>query len=102
MAGDEWHFGGRYYGVTWAGSPDSMDAELDDLAPAPERGTVARVASPDDRAIEPTFVQYEREPLPQALVEKFVQEARRGQPSAQGQVPFLSVETHYPPKMVGL
>ena len=83
---DAWHFGGRYYGLTWAGSLDAetTDAELDDLAPAPERGCVARVVFTDNASREPMFVQHAPHGLPLALVEQFIHSARNGQPTTSG------------------
>jgi hypothetical protein len=40
---DRWHFGGRWYTTTLASdvhTRDGMGLELDDVAPAPGRGTV--------------------------------------------------------------
>jgi hypothetical protein len=82
-APEAWHVAGRFYGVTVAGAPDSLDVELDDLGPAPERGTVARVVFPDDAPEQPTFAQYGDEPLPLALLEKFIAAARANEPNRE-------------------
>jgi hypothetical protein len=75
----DWHFGGRYYGVRLASAPDSMDLELDHLGPAPEQGTVM-IVSRDDNSGDMTVRVFTDQPLPLVLVEQFVSEARRRLP----------------------
>ncbi len=76
---DPWHIGGRWYSVTLASdvaTRDGIGLELDDVAPAPCRGTVLE-AFQDDTTGELTFTAYVTDPLPFELVEKFIAEARR-------------------------
>jgi len=76
---ERWHFGGRWYTATLASSVtsrDGMGLELDDVAPAPGRGSVLE-AFHDDTSGEMTFISYSTEPLPFELVEQFIVEARR-------------------------
>lgn len=54
-----------------------MDLELDDLGPAPGRGTVM-IASRDDDTGELTVTVLTDEALPLSLVEQFLREAREG------------------------
>jgi hypothetical protein len=56
-----------------------MGLELDDVAPAPGRGTVLE-AFHDDTTGELTFTAYVTDPLPLDLVEQFIVEARRRLP----------------------
>lgn len=58
---------------------DWMGLELDDVAPAPGRGTVLE-AFHDDATGEVTFTAHVADPLPFELVEQFVAEARRRLP----------------------
>ena len=59
-----------------------MGLELDDVAPAPGRGSVLE-AFYDDRTGEMTFRAFVDDPLPFELVEKFVAEARERLPPAR-------------------
>jgi hypothetical protein len=77
-----WHFGGRYYAVTRFSDVATRDGygwELADVGPAPARGQVLE-AFWDDTTGEFTFWCGSSEPLPFALVEHFVAEARKGVP----------------------
>ena len=77
-----WFFSGRHYAVTQFSDVATRDGygwEVDDVAPAPGRGTVLE-AFWDDTTGEFTFWSQTDEPLPFALVEPFVAEARRGVP----------------------
>lgn len=78
---ERWHFGDRYYGVVFAGGPDCTDLELDDLGPGLGRGSIM-VASYADESGEMTVRTFTEEPLPLALVEQFVIEARLRLPSS--------------------
>jgi hypothetical protein len=81
-AAEGWHFGGRWYMTTLASdvhTRDGMGLELDDVAPAPGRGTVLE-AFHDDTTGEVTFTAHVTEPLPFELVEQFLAEARRRLP----------------------
>ncbi len=71
---ERWHFGGRYYGVTMASTPDTMDLELDDLGPAPSHGLVI-AASMSDATGDVTVRVFSEMPLPIALVQQFLSEA---------------------------
>jgi len=75
---DRWHFGGRWYATTLASDVyprDGIGLELNDVGPAPERGTVLE-AFQDDTTGELTFITLTTEPLPFELVEQFISEAR--------------------------
>ena len=76
---EEWHYGDRYYGVTLASTPDSMDLELDDLGPPPARGTVL-IALCDDETQMLTLRTFTDGPLALDLVERFVHLAREQLP----------------------
>jgi hypothetical protein len=79
---EHWHFGGRWYTTTLASdvqTRDGMGLELDDVAPAPGRGTVLD-AFHDDTNGEITFTAHVTDPLPLELVEQFIAEARRRLP----------------------
>jgi hypothetical protein len=53
-----------------------MDLELDDLGPAPSRGTLM-IASCPDNTDDVTVRVFTEERLPLALIDQFVREARR-------------------------
>ncbi len=78
-----WFFGGRYYhviGFSDVASRDGYGWELEDVAPAPGRGTVLE-AFFDDTTREFTFWARGGDVmLPFALVEHFVSEARKAVP----------------------
>jgi hypothetical protein len=81
-AAERWHFGGRWYATSLAGDVHTrggMGLELDDVAPAPGRGTVLE-AFRDDSTGELTFTAHVTDPLPLDLVEQFLTEARRRLP----------------------
>jgi hypothetical protein len=73
-ATERWHFGDRFYAITLASAPDSMDLELDD----PERFEQGplMLASRDDETGDLTVRVFTDERLPLALLEQFVSEAR--------------------------
>ena len=80
-AAERWHFGGRWYTTTLASdvtNRDGMGLELEDVAPAPGRGTLLEAFH--DATGEMTFMSYITEPLPFELVEQFIGEARRRLP----------------------
>jgi hypothetical protein len=81
-AADAWCFEGRYYGVVVCAGPEQVTVELEDLAPAPGRGTAAVVTFADDGAA-PVVAVYARD-LPLALLRQFLEEAERNQPSVSG------------------
>jgi hypothetical protein len=73
-----WHFGGRWYSTTLAcdvAARSGMGLELDDVAPAPGRGSILE-AFHDDTTGQWTFTAHVTGPLPFELVEQFVIEAR--------------------------
>lgn len=72
---DKWHIGDRYYGLTVASSPDSLDLELEDLGPGTGRGFVAIASKPDgsDNIAVQVFAD---QSLPIELLEGFITEAR--------------------------
>ncbi len=76
---ERWHFADRYYGITLLSAVDHSDLELDDLGPAPGRGTVMTASRADDTGVTTVSV-FTSEPLPLGLVEQFVDEARRRLP----------------------
>lgn len=73
---DDWLIEGRWYQVTIAGDPTGLAAELDDVAPAPGRGTVMDAHRKDDTG-EWTFGYY-AERLPLVVAERFIGSARAG------------------------
>ena len=73
------HFGDRFYGVTLASSPESMDLELEDFGPPPGRGLVM-LASYDDDSAALAVRTFTNEPLPLELVEHFIGVARQQLP----------------------
>jgi hypothetical protein len=76
---ERWHFGDRFYLLTLASTPDSMDLELDDVGPGSGRGTVL-IASRDDETGAMTLRSFTDEPLAIELVEAFLAEERRTLP----------------------
>jgi hypothetical protein len=73
-----WHFGGHWYATTLASdvlTRDGIGLELDDIAPAPGRGSVLE-AFHDYTTGALTFTAHVTDPLPLELVEQFVAEAR--------------------------
>ena len=72
---ERWHIGGRYYVVTVATTPDSIDLELDDLGPEVGRGTVA-IASKSDASGTINLRVFPDHELPIEVVEQFTAEAR--------------------------
>ena len=76
---ERWHVGGRHYLVTMASTPDTMDLELEDVGPRAGRGLVL-VASRNDGTAAVTVRGFSSEPLPLALVEQFLAEARHRLP----------------------
>jgi hypothetical protein len=76
---EDWAFDGRHYMVTLASTPDTMDLELDDVAPSPSRGLVL-MASRDDESGAITLRTFTSEPLALELLERFVGEAQRQLP----------------------
>jgi hypothetical protein len=77
-----WLFGGRHYSATQFSDVHMQDGfgwELDDVAPAPGRGQVLEAFWDDTTGLF-TFWCATNEPLPFALVEHFVSEARKGAP----------------------
>jgi len=75
---DDWAFEGRYYGITRLASvadPEGYGFELDDLGPAPERGTVLS-AFWDDQSGVLTFTAHTDVALPFSLVERFLAQVR--------------------------
>jgi hypothetical protein len=81
-AADRWHFGDRWYAITLTSdvlTRDGVRLELDDVAPAPGRGTVLE-AFYDDTTGRMTFTAFANDPLPFELVEQFITEARRRLP----------------------
>lgn len=80
-----WFFGGRYFEVVKFSDVATRDGygwELNDIAPAPGRGVVLE-AFWDDSTGEFSFWSKSDEPLPFALVEHFVEQARTGVPPAE-------------------
>jgi hypothetical protein len=76
---DRWFFAGRYYAATLASdvaTRDGLGLELEDVGPPPGRGLVLE-AFQDDTTELFTFTAFITDPLPFALVEQFVAEARR-------------------------
>lgn len=72
---ERWHIGERFYVVTFASTPDSLDLELYDVGPAVGRGTIAIASRPDGgEAINVRL--FSDGPLPIEVVEQFVAEAR--------------------------
>lgn len=81
---DDWLFDGRYYAITRMASvsdPEGYSFELDDLGPAPERGTVV-TAFWNDISGEFTIRAHTDAPLPFRLLERFLAEVRREVPAA--------------------
>jgi hypothetical protein len=79
---ERWHFGGRWYATTLGscvGTRDGMSLELEDVAPAPGRGTLLE-AFYDDLTGEMSFIPHMTEPLPFELVEQFIAEAKEQLP----------------------
>lgn len=72
---ERWHIGDRYYGVTRASTPDSLDLELEDLGPGTGRGFVAIASMPDGSEAVTVQVVVDH-PLPLELLEQFIAEAR--------------------------
>jgi hypothetical protein len=75
---DLWLFEGRHYGITTLASvaePEGYSYELDDLGPAPGRGTVIS-AFWNDLSGELTFQVHTESPLPFRLVEQFLEVVR--------------------------
>jgi hypothetical protein len=75
---DDWAFEGRYYGITRLASvadPEGYAFELDDLGPAPGRGTVL-TAFWDDQLGVLTFTAHTDAALPFSLVERFLAQVR--------------------------
>ncbi len=68
---DEWHYGGRYYHLLNVSGQD-YSWELEEVAPTPSRGTVLSTNLTDDG--EFTFEAHTTDPLPMALVHRFVTE----------------------------
>jgi hypothetical protein len=79
---ERWHVGDRYYGITLASTPSSMNLELDDLGPGPGRGLVA-MASCDDDSGKLMMRFFTESSLPMALLEQFVDEAQRRLPRSE-------------------
>lgn len=77
---ERWHFADRYYGITLASAPTSMDLELDDLGPGVGRGLIA-IASYDDDSGEITVKSFAEHAVPIGLLEQFLSEAQRCLPS---------------------
>jgi hypothetical protein len=77
-----WEYDDRFYAVTavsGTGTRDGFGWELDDVAPAPGHGPVLE-AFWDDGAGRFTFTSFTPDPLPFALVERFVREANQAVP----------------------
>nr|WP_042187238.1 hypothetical protein [Kibdelosporangium sp. MJ126-NF4]CEL17928.1 hypothetical protein [Kibdelosporangium sp. MJ126-NF4]CEL22679.1 hypothetical protein [Kibdelosporangium sp. MJ126-NF4]CTQ89820.1 hypothetical protein [Kibdelosporangium sp. MJ126-NF4]CTQ90846.1 hypothetical protein [Kibdelosporangium sp. MJ126-NF4] len=76
---DPWEYDGRYYLVTEfsdVSRRDGLGLELEDVAPTPGRGNVLE-AFRDDTAGTITIAAFTDQPLPLALVHRFVTEAAR-------------------------
>lgn len=73
---ERWHVGGRYYMVTLASPPDTMDLELEDVGPGVSRGIVV-LASRNDQSGQIIVRVWTNDPLPIELLEKFMAEAQR-------------------------
>lgn len=79
----QWYFGGRYYLVTGFSDVAIRDGygwELDDVAPAPGRGTVLEAFQDDTTGLFTCWARGGDVVLPFELVEHFVVEARKGVP----------------------
>lgn len=77
MSGLPWEYEGRHYEVTKFSEVSDRDGygwELNDVAPAPSRGLICE-AFLDDTTGRFTFTALTNDPLPFALVERFVTEA---------------------------
>lgn len=78
-----WEYGGRYY-VVWRVTDSAGRAtlgwELEDVGPSPGRGLVLE-AFEQDASGEFAFTAFTDEPLPFALVHRFVVEAAREIPA---------------------
>ncbi|MBY8862715.1 hypothetical protein K7711_40040 [Nocardia sp. CA2R105] len=78
-----WEYGGRYY-VVWrvtdSGEQDTLGWELEDVGPSPGRGIVLE-AFGQDASGEFVFTAFTDQPLPFALVHRFVVEAAREIPA---------------------
>jgi hypothetical protein len=82
MSGTEWEHQGRYYLVTAFSDVAGRDGygwELEDVAPAPGRGSICE-AFYDDTISQFTFKALTQDPLPFALIERFVTEAATSVP----------------------
>ncbi|MFE6861281.1 hypothetical protein [Nocardia sp. NPDC057668] len=74
---DRWEYEGRFYTVTAFSDVSARDGygwELEDLGPAPGRGVVL-VAFSDDTTGACTLRVFTDQPLPFALVQRFIGEA---------------------------
>ncbi|MEV0766422.1 hypothetical protein [Nocardia sp. NPDC050435] len=81
---EPWEYDGRYYTVTGFSDVDCRDGygwELEDVAPLPNRGLVLE-AFLDGTSLGFTFRAFTDQPLPLALVHRFVTEAANGIPRA--------------------
>lgn len=76
---ERWHFGGRYYALTLASTPETLDLELDDIGPDAGLGRVL-IASTDGETGMTTLRCFTDAPLPVELLEAFLDEARRTLP----------------------
>jgi len=79
----QWFFRGRYYMVTRFSDVATRDGygwELDDVAPAPGRGTVLEAFWDDTTGLFTFWARGGDLVLPFDLVEHFVAEARKGVP----------------------
>jgi hypothetical protein len=79
----KWFFDGRYYAVTQfsdVATRDGFGWELDDVAPAPGRGTVLEAFWDDTTGLFTFWARGGDAVLPFALVEHFVAEARKHVP----------------------
>ena len=65
----------RYYMVTLASTPDTMDLELEDVGPGVSRGLLL-LASRNDQSGQLVRV-WTNDPLPIELLEEFMAEAQR-------------------------
>jgi hypothetical protein len=84
---EDWHYDDRYFLVTLASTPTSMDLELNEVGSAEaaarrKKGTQGPIllASCDDDSQGLTLSVFTTRPLPLELVERFVTEARRRLP----------------------
>jgi hypothetical protein len=72
---ERWRFAGRYYLLTLASSPETMDLELDDVGPSLGRGPTL-YASCNDATGAMTIRALTSDPLPIELLDEFLSEAR--------------------------